>query len=161
MRASIRQRGNMESNLIRLYYDGVIYSKKNSKQIISVKGRPVIISNKNAKKNEKDMSAEFAFQCAKQSWKPKGRYSVSMYFTRKDNVRRDLDNLATSVLDALVLGGALTDDNTNSVGELHVYDMGVSRFNVGVQVCIESLIDVEKIKQEDAEDAPYRKKISK
>lgn len=151
----------MGSNQITLYFDGVIYSKKNSKQIISVKGRPVIISNKNAKKNEKDMSAEFAFQCAKQAWKPNGRYSVSMYFTRKDNVRRDLDNLATSVLDALVLGGALPDDNTNTVGELHIYDMGVNRDGVGVQVCIESIVDIDKTKQEDAEDAPYRKKISK
>ena len=153
----------MASDIISLYFDGVIYSKKNSKQIISVKGRPVIISNKNAKKNEKDMSAEFAFQCAKQAWKPDGRYSVSMYFTRKDNVRRDLDNLCTSVLDALVLGGALADDNTASVGELHIYDMGVNRDGVGVQVNLERLVDMteEQIKHEDAEDAPYRKKISK
>ena len=129
----------MESDMLRLYYNGVIYSKKNSKQIIQVKGRPVIISNKNAKKNEKDMSAEFAFQCAKQAWRPNGRYSVSMYFTRKDNVRRDLDNLTTSVLDALVLGGALQDDNIKNVGELHIYDMGVNELNVGVQVQLEQL----------------------
>lgn len=130
----------MTSDVISLYFDGVIYSKKNSKQIISVKGRPVIISNKNAKKNEKDMSAEFAFQCAKQAWRPDGRYSVSMYFTRKDNVRRDLDNLATSVLDALVLGGALQDDNIKNVGELHIYDMGVNEQNVGVRVQLERLL---------------------
>lgn len=149
--------------MLRLYYNGVIYSKKNSKQIIQVKGRPVIISNKNAKKNEKDMSEEFAFQRIKAHWQPKGRYSVSMYFTRKDNVRRDLDNLCTSVLDALVLGGALADDNTASVGELHIYDMGVNELNVGVQVNLERLVDMteDQIKQEDAEDAPYRKKISK
>lgn len=129
----------MESNLITLYYDGVIYSKKNSKQIIQVKGRPVIISNKNAKKNEQDMAAEFAFQVAKNHWKPDGKYSVSMYFTRKDNVRRDLDNLTTSVLDALVLGGALQDDNTHLIGELHIYDMGVNEQQVGVMVTIERL----------------------
>lgn len=125
--------------MLRLYYNGVIYSKKNSKQIIQVKGRPVIISNKNAKKNEKDMSEEFAFQRIKAHWQPSGKYSVSMYFTRKDNVRRDLDNLATSVLDALVLGGALADDNVHCVGELHIYDMGVNEQNVGVQVELERL----------------------
>lgn len=129
----------MASDLIRLYYNGVIYSKKNSKQIIQVHGRPVLISNKNAKKNEKDMSEEFAFQVAKASWKPEGKYSVSMYFTRKDNVRRDLDNLATSVLDALVLGGALQDDNIKSVSELHIYDMGVNEQEVGVQVQLEQM----------------------
>lgn len=94
----------MSLNWIDLHYDGVIYSKKNSKQIIQVHGKPILISNKNAKKNEQEMSTEFALQVMKAKWKPHGRYSVSMYFTRKDNVRRDLDNMATSVLDALVLG---------------------------------------------------------
>ena len=99
-------------NWIDLHYSGTIYSKKNSKQIIQVHGKPILISNKNAKKNEQDMSAEFALQVIKAKWHPRGRYSVSMYFTRKDNVRRDLDNLTTSVLDALVLGNALPDDDT-------------------------------------------------
>ena len=130
----------MESDMLRLYYEGVIYSKKNSKQIIKVHGRPVLISNKNAKKNEQDMAAEFKLQTTKAHWKPEGKYSVSMYFTRKDNVRRDLDNLATSVLDALVLGGALQDDNIKNVGELHIYDMGVNELNVGVQVQLERLV---------------------
>lgn len=131
----------MASDIIRLYYNGVIYSKKNSKQIIQVHGRPVLISNKNAKKNEQDMAAEFSYQVLKAHWKPEGKYSVSMYFTRKDNVRRDLDNLATSVLDALVLGGALQDDNIKNVGELHIYDMGVNEQNVGVQAQLERIKD--------------------
>lgn len=129
----------MESSLITLYYNGVIYSKKNSKQIIQVKGRPIIISNKNAKKNEQDMATDFMLQGSKNHWRPNGKYSVSMYFTRKNNVRRDLDNMATSVLDALVLGEVLPDDNTNSVGELHIYDMGVNELQVGVMVTIERL----------------------
>lgn len=130
----------MANDILQLYYEGVIYSKKNSKQIIQVHGRPVLISNKNAKKNEQDMANEFRFQTLKAHWKPEGKYSVSMYFTRKDNVRRDLDNLATSVLDALVLGGALQDDNIKNVGELHIYDMGVNEQNVGVQVGLERLV---------------------
>jgi Holliday junction resolvase RusA-like endonuclease len=124
----------MSLNWIDLRYKGVIYSKKNSKQIIKVHGKPIIVSNRNAKKNEKDMSSEFALQVIKNKWKPHGRYSVHMYFWRKDNVRRDLDNLTTSVLDALVLAGALTDDNVNNVKELHIYDMGVDTENVGVSV---------------------------
>ena len=126
----------MKTNLnwIDLHYSGTIYSKKNSKQIIQVHGKPILISNKNAKKNEQDMSAEFALQVIKAKWHPRGRYSVSMYFTRKDNVRRDLDNLTTSVLDALVLGNALPDDDINNIKELHIYDMGVDRDKVGVSV---------------------------
>ena len=121
-------------NWIDLHFSGVIYSKKNSKQIISVHGKPVLISNKNAKRNEEVMSAEFAAQVMKKGWKPKGKYSVSMWFWRKDNVRRDLDNLTTSVLDALVLGSALPDDDINNIKELHIYDMGVDKDNVGVSV---------------------------
>lgn len=133
------RKDKMADDILRLYYEGVIYSKKNSKQIIQVHGRPVLISNKNAKKNEQDMADEFSGQVIKAHWKPNGKYSVSMYFTRKDNVRRDLDNLATSVLDALVLGGALQDDNIKNVSELHIYDMGVNEQNVGVQVQLEKL----------------------
>ena len=126
----------MKTNLnwIDLHYSGTIYSKKNSKQIIQVHGKPILISNKNAKKNEQDMSAEFALQVIRAKWHPRGRYSVSMYFTRKDNVRRDLDNLTTSVLDALVLGNALPDDDINNIKELHIYDMGVDKEKVGVSV---------------------------
>lgn len=126
-------------NWIDLYYSGTIYSKKNSKQIIQVHGKPILISNKNAKKNEQDMSAEFALQVLKANWHPRGRYSVSMYFTRKDNVRRDLDNLTTSVLDALVLGNALPDDDINNIKELHIYDMGVDKEKVGVSVHLEGM----------------------
>lgn len=121
-------------NWIDLHYSGTIYSKKNSKQIIQVHGKPILISNKNAKRNEQDMSTEFALQVLKANWHPRGRYSVSMYFIRKDNVRRDLDNLTTSVLDALVLGNALPDDDINNIKELHIYDMGVDKDNVGVSV---------------------------
>ena len=127
----------MSLNWMNLHYKGVIYSKKNSKQIISVHGKPMIVSNSRAKKNEKDMSAEFAYQVLKNHWKPSGSYSVSMYFTRDSRVRRDLDNMATSVLDALVLAGALEDDNVNNVRELHVYDMGIDKDSVGVSVHIE------------------------
>lgn len=126
-------------NWIDLHYSGTIYSKKNSKQIIQVHGKPILISNKNAKKNEQEMSTEFALQVMKAKWKPHGRYSVSMYFIRKDNVRRDLDNLATSVLDALVLGNALPDDDINNIKELHIYDMGVDKDNVGVSVHLEGM----------------------
>lgn len=128
---------SQELNWIDLYYSGVIYSKKNSKQIISVHGKPMIVSNSKAKRNEKEMSAEFALQVIKSGWKPKGAYFVYMYFWRENNVRRDLDNLATSVLDALVLAGALEDDNVGSVKELHVYDMGVDKEKAGVSVHLE------------------------
>lgn len=129
----------MSLNWIDLSYNGVIYSKKNSKQIVRVGNKMFLVSNPNAKSCEKTMSAEFALQATKARWKPQGKYSVSMYFWRENNIRRDLDNMATSVLDALVLAGALEDDNINSVHELHIYDMGVDKENVGVRVHLEGV----------------------
>ena len=129
----------MSLNWIDLSYNGVIYSKKNSKQIVRVGNKMFLVSNPNAKSCEKSMSAEFALQATKARWKPQGKYSVSMYFWRENNIRRDLDNMATSVLDALVLAGALEDDNVNSVHELHIYDMGVDKENVGVRVHLEGV----------------------
>lgn len=124
-------------NMLKLTYIGAIYSKKNSKQIISVHGKPMIVSNSRAKKNEQDMAAGFALQVIKKKWKPVGKYSVTMHFWRESNVRRDLDNLTTSVLDALVLARALEDDNINNVKELHIYDMGVDKEAPGVVVNLE------------------------
>lgn len=132
----------MMLNWIDLYYKGIIYSKKNSKQIVRAGRKMFLVSNPKAKGCEQAMSAEFALQAIKAKWKPQGKYSVSMYFWRENNVRRDLDNMATSVLDALVLAGALEDDNVNSVHELHIYDMGVDKNNVGVHVHIEGIGNV-------------------
>lgn len=129
----------MMLNWIDLTYNGTIYSKKNSKQIIRAGGRMMLVSNPKAKRNEEEMAAEFALQVIKSHWQPKGKYSVSLYFWRENNVRRDLDNLTTSVLDALVKAGALEDDNINNVHELHSYDMGVDKANVGVRVHIEGV----------------------
>lgn len=131
-------------NWLDLHYSGTIYSKKNSKQIVRVGQKMFLVSNPKAKKNEEDMSAKFAVQVIKNHWKPKGRYSVSMYFWRESNIRRDLDNLATSVLDALVLAKALEDDNVNSVKELHIYDMGVDKEHVGVSVHLDGATYEEK-----------------
>jgi len=124
----------MKLNWIDLHYNGIIYSKKNSKQIVRVGSKMFLVSNQNAKSCEQAMSAEFCAQVLKNHWKPNGRYSVSMYFYRESNIRRDLDNLATSVFDALVLAGALEDDSVKCVKEVHIYDMGVRKDNPGVSV---------------------------
>lgn len=130
----------MNLNWLNLHYDGAIYSKKNSKQIIRAGNRMMLVSNAKAKRNEQDMANVFCLQVMKSHWKPRGKYAVQMYIWRKDNVRRDLDNMATSVLDALVLAGALQDDNVNCVNELHVYDMGVDKDMPGVTVDLQGLV---------------------
>lgn len=120
---------------MKLTYQGVIYSKKNSKSIIKNRrtGKPMIIASKKAKDMEKNMASEFSIQLG-------GRpainrpSSVYMKLYRKDNIKRDLDNVATSVLDGLVRGEVIADDNYSIVKSLHIEDCGVDKNNPRVEI---------------------------
>lgn len=127
------------NKLVELSYDGVIYSKKNSKSIIrnSRTGKPMLISSKNARKMEQDMAVQFTLQMHGKRVTD-GEYEVEMTIHRKDNTRRDLDNMATSCLDALVLAGALPDDSIKYVKKLTVTDMGVDKLHPRALITIYS-----------------------
>lgn len=120
---------------MKLAYQGVVYSKKNSKSIITNRrtGKPMIVASKRAKDMEKNMASEFSTQCG-------GRQainipsSVCMKLYRKDNIKRDLDNVATSVLDGLVRGEVITDDNYSIVKSLRIEDCGVDKNNPRVEI---------------------------
>lgn len=60
--------------------------------------------------------------------------SVNMKLYRKDNIKRDLDNVATSVLDGLVRGEVIADDNYSIVKSLHIEDCGVDKNNPRVEI---------------------------
>lgn len=77
---------------------------------------------------ETDMAAQFILQL-KGKRMPEDEYEVEIAIHRKDNTRRDLDNMATSCLDALVLAGALPDDSIKYVKKLTVLDMGKDKDN--------------------------------
>lgn len=121
-----------------LTYYGVIYSKKNSKRIITNRrtGRPMIVSNDKAKAMENDMAWQFAsalgrlhlgviHQPATTFCNKPLKITIEIY--QKDKTRRDLDNQATSVLDALVAGGIIADDSVSVVRELSVKMMGIDK----------------------------------
>ena len=120
---------------MKLTYQGVVYSKKNSKSIITNHrtGKPMIVASKKAKDMEKNMAREFSIQRG-------GRLainipsSVCMKLYRKDNIKRDLDNVATSVLDGLVRGNVIADDNYRIVKSLHIEDCGVDKNNARVEI---------------------------
>ena len=59
-------------------------------------------------------------------------YDVSLHFTHKDRKRRDLDNLAKTILDAL--NGAVWKDDSQVSRLLLTRD--VNRTAVGVSVCV-------------------------
>lgn len=120
---------------MKLTYRGVIYSKKNSKSIIKNRrtGKPMIVASKRAKDMEKNMASEFSAQRGEHSTINRPS-SVCMKLYRKDNIKRDLDNVATSVLDGLVRGKVIVDDNYSIVKSLHIEDCGVDKNNPRVEI---------------------------
>ena len=121
---------------LELTYNGVVTAKKNSKQIIwnhRLK-RPMLISNKRAKKQEGDMVSVFTLGAYDEGWtcfedRSNSTFSIEIKIWNKDLRRRDLDNQATAILDALVLAGVIPDDGVDFVPRLSVEYKGVDREN--------------------------------
>ena len=124
-------------------YNGVIFSKKNSKNIIINRrtGSPQIVSNQRAKAMEADMAEQFAFQALHQGWRidESMEYDIFIRIFPKDRTRRDLDNQATSILDALVAAAVLPDDSSKYVKALHVYCMRIDRKEPRAHVVIKAM----------------------
>lgn len=123
---------------IKLVYHGVVYSKKNSKRIIINRrtGRPQIISNAKSKQAEQDMAIEFYRQATVKYWKPSGNAEVKIVFYVPNHRRRDLDNMATTVLDALVEGGVLEDDSIDNIRRLVIESGGVDKDDPRAEITI-------------------------
>lgn len=125
-----------------LRYNGAIVAKKNNKRIMRApNGRPWIASSQEAKDQEQRMAYEFKMQAAAQKWQADAgkAYKVDIGITEPDKRRRDLDNQATAILDALVLGGILPDDDNKHVQDLHIYVLGYDKYDPHVKIYINDL----------------------
>lgn len=122
-------------------YHGIIYSKKNSKQIIrnSRTGRPMLISSKQAQQMERDIVTQLSAQNARKPLKTpldcECRVSTTIY--QPDRRRRDLDNQATSLLDGLVDAAILLDDKNSIVTEIRVKNGGVDKADPRAEIEVE------------------------
>lgn len=117
---------------VTLIYNGTIVAKKNNKRIMrAANGRPWIASSQEAKAQEQLMAFEFSTQAKRQKWQAddKKGYKVIIGITEPDKRRRDLDNQATAILDALVLAGVLPDDDNKHVQDLHIYTLGYDKYS--------------------------------
>ena len=130
--------------IIKLTYHGIIYSKKNNKRIVTNKytQKPIIVSSVRAKSNEWDMADEFKTQALGARWQPEedARYDVRIKIWEKDRTRRDLDNQATSILDALVLAGIIPDDSVSCVVKLSVAYMGIDKYDPHADIIVAETI---------------------
>lgn len=136
-----------------LTYNGVVYSKKNSKQIVKdATGRPRIISNAKAREMEHDMIQQFHSQMPLiglehqiymtqteriLACKDHARtYTVEATIYNPNQIRRDLDNQITSLLDGLVQAGVLPDDCSTIVKSIKATFGGVDRINPRAEIYI-------------------------
>jgi len=127
----------MQKEVYLIYY-GVVRSKKNSKRIIRNHrtGQMGLISSKEAKENEDDMVKQFKARAPRDIISSPVKIKIEMF--EPNRTRRDLDNQATSILDALVKAGIIKDDGISHVVEVNVRFAGVSKQNPRAVIRIES-----------------------
>lgn len=138
-----------KSRIIKLIYSGTVLSKKN-RHIISSHGG--VIPDKKARANENDMIQQFTQQLRKyglvdifikdetdrilEAKQKHTRYFVKFDLYAANEIRRDLDNQATTLFDALVKAGALADDSRKFIEGFSVYDKGTDKNNPRAEITI-------------------------
>jgi Holliday junction resolvase RusA-like endonuclease len=122
--------------VVKLTITGDVPSKKNSKQIIYVRGRPLIIPSKNHKDwHTQAISQLLAKRPAKRQIK--GNIEIVELIFYPSNKRLfDLSNKAESILDLLVDAGVIEDDNYSIVPELNLKFGGQDKENPRAEVNI-------------------------
>ena len=122
---------------MKLVINGTVPSLKNSKQIYRTRsGKPFITSSDRAKEWTATAIVELREQF-------KG-YSVTEYpvevtlvIYNKDRLRRDLDNQASGVLDAMRHAGVIADDDYTHINCLTVQFGGIDKENPRCEVFLE------------------------
>lgn len=113
-------------SLYEVKLEGVVRPKKNSKRIVNIKGRRMVISSKQYMEWHKT-----AVQQLEDKNVPKDQIdfpiALSVIFYRPDRRKRDLSNMVESINDLLVDYGLLKDDNCDIIKALHVYDGGTDK----------------------------------
>ncbi len=119
---------------MKIVFAGRCPSKKNAKQIVYVKGRPLIISSKDYKQWHEEQMWFLKSKRLKPFTEPV-RVRIESY---SENKRKyDLSNKAESILDLLVDAGILPDDNYSVVPELTLLYKGVDKESPRSEVTID------------------------
>lgn len=111
---------------------GSIPSKKNSKQIINVRGRPLIISSKNYLEWERKQIKEIEWNRPPLDSVKEIRCNI----IAKDRRLFDLSNKFESIADMLVKRGVLKDDNYSIIPRVILDFGGVDKEKCGADVII-------------------------
>lgn len=149
-------------NKLKLVYEGQVLAKKNNKKIIINRrtGKPQPISNDKVRLQEIAMENQFREQAIAAGWQfyyinhnnhrkrerayPE-RFAIEITVYEQDKRRRDLDNQATAILDALVLAQVIPDDSTEWVTSEKTTFGGIDRINPRAEIMIEKVFEDKKI----------------
>ena len=133
-------------NEVKLIYHGTVTAKKNSKQIIRNPrtGRPMLISNRRAKKQENDMAWDLLIQAKDEGWpcgedKINSTFQIEINIWNKDRRRRDLDNQTTAILDALVNAQVIPDDSADIVPKIIMEYKGIDAEDPRAEIHIKEI----------------------
>lgn len=119
---------------MKLTIKGTVPSLKNSKQIYRTSsGRPFITSSNKAKEWTKEAVTELQEQF-KGYMVTDYPITVAMTFYNKDNIRRDLDNQCSTVLDALRHSGVIAEDDNKHINCLVIKYGGLDKTNPRVEI---------------------------
>ena len=118
---------------------GDVPSKKNSKQIISIRGRPLIISSQNHKNwHTQAISQLYGIKPVDKEIK-----SIELIFYPSTKRKADSTNKAESIMDLLVDARIIEDDNWFIVPRIILQFGGVDKLNPRAEVIINwSLYDI-------------------
>lgn len=121
---------------MKIVIKGNIPAQKNNKQIYvnRATGKPFVASNSNVTEWKKD-----ALWQLKQYDLVVTEYPVSMtiVFYVKDNRRKDMDNMLTSIQDVLVKAGIIEDDSWQFVRPITIDCAGIDKDNPRAEIWID------------------------
>jgi hypothetical protein len=131
---------NNEQKRFPVILAGRIPSKKNSKQIVFVHGRKLVIPSKEYaawhKEQSKALIETKAYFCRGPQF-PLKEATIEMIITFPDNRKADLTNKAESIMDLLVDNGILEDDNHKVCRRVVMESGGVDKLKAGANITIE------------------------
>lgn len=128
--------------MLQLTISGQTPAQKNSKSIAYNRGtgKPFIMSNSNVKNWQNSAAIELLRYRIKEPLD--GKQELSIMFYVKDNRRRDLDNMLTTIQDALVKAGILIDDSWKNL-KIGAVDAKLDKDNPRAEITIKSVDNAE------------------
>jgi len=111
-------------NELEFTIEGQVLAQKNQKKVSCQGGKPRIYTAPAVKAWQEDVAWQL-----KQVPSLQGEVIVTIELYNKDKRPRDIDNMSTSILDAIVKADIIEEDNCNIVKELHVVYGGIDKEN--------------------------------